>query len=189
MNTPAISYQIPRDRVWAADTGCFAKPDSYRDATYLRWLLDRRPNADRCLFATAPDRWGDGKATLKWAAPVLPLIRAVGFRAALVVQPGVTERDIPWDELDAIFVGGVDEWQNGIEVQRIVDAARQRGKWTHRGRVNSFRRLRQSQLRGYDSADGTYVAFGPDVKLPNLRRWMRAIAEQPVLEGLSLDCR
>lgn len=52
------------------------------------------------------------------------------------------------------------------------------------GRVNSLRRLRHAAAIGCDSADGTYLAFGPDRNLPRLLDWIGAVNE-PDLVNLS----
>ena len=49
--------------------------------------------------------------------------------------------------------------------------AKRRGKQVHMGRVNSARRYRYAEAIGCDSADGTYIAFGPDVNLPKVLAW------------------
>ncbi|MET7951050.1 hypothetical protein [Micromonospora sp. NPDC005324] len=43
------------------------------------------------------------------------------------------------------------------------------------GRVNSLRRLRHATAIGCHSADGTYLAFGPDQNLPNLLSWLQTV--------------
>ena len=50
--------------------------------------------------------------------------------------------------------------------------AKRRGLATHMGRVNSGRRFRLARDVGYDSADGTFLAFGPDANLPRLLSWI-----------------
>jgi hypothetical protein len=40
------------------------------------------------------------------------------------------------------------------------------------GRVNSRRRLRIAAQMGCHSADGTFLAFGPDRNLPHLLGWL-----------------
>lgn len=181
MLTPMIGNVLPDGVTWAVDTGCFAAPERFDPLHYLDWLWQRLPHAHRCLFATAPDVYGDGPATLTVATPMLPLIRIVGYRAALVVQPGVTVADLDWDAFDAVFAGGPDDWHTSADLAAIVAEARRRGKWCHRGRVNSLKRLRASQVMGYDSADGTFLAFGPDTNMPRLKRWVETIAAQPTL--------
>ena len=181
MLTPQMGNNLPEGRTWAADTGCFAAPEKYSDDAYLSWLASRAYAADRCLFATAPDVFGDGLATLEKSRPMLPRIRALGYKAALVVQPGITPDLVPWGEIDAVFVGGPDDWHRSDTVLALVLEAKQRGKWTHQGRVNSHARLKAARVTGYDSADGTFVAFGPDANIPKVSRWTEHTRLQPTL--------
>jgi len=153
---------------WAADTGCFTKPDSFDLGQYLAWL---DPFPRDALFITAPDRLADPAATWTVAEPVLPLLRDHGFRAALVAQDGLT--DPPWDEFDCLFIGGTTRWKLSEDAYRLADQACERNKWVHMGRVNSFRRLRAASLSLFDSADGNYTGFGPDVNLPKLIGWLQ----------------
>lgn len=168
------------DVIWAADTGCFSAPEKYDEGAYLRWLAERDPQ--RCLFAAAPDVVGDAARTIEKALPVLPKIRAIGYRAALVAQDGLEDLDVPWDECDALFVGGTTTWKLSESAYQLAREADRRGKWVHLGRVNSWRRLKAAAISGYDSADGTYLAFGPDVLLPRLMGWLDTLRRQPVME-------
>lgn len=181
MLTPMMGNKLPEARMWAADTGMFAAPDKFRLDRYLQWLSDRCHAADRCLFATAPDVVGDAAATLAIATPVLPMIRARGYPAALVAQDGLEYLPVPWDDFDCLFVGGTTAWKLSEPAYALVAEAKRRGKWTHMGRVNSLRRLLACQVAGFDSADGTYLAFGPDTNAPKLQRWLDRIATQPPL--------
>lgn len=45
-------------------------------------------------------------------------------------------------------------------------------------RVNSRRRVRYATACGYDSVDGTHLAFGPDKNLPAVLGWMREANDQ-----------
>jgi len=49
------------------------------------------------------------------------------------------------------------------------------------GRVNSLRRLRAAEQAGYDSSDGTFVAFGGDKNVLRVEGWLQALREQPAL--------
>jgi hypothetical protein len=102
---------------------------------------------------------------------------AGGYRAAYVLQNGCQR--IP-DDCDAVFTGGDTAFKLGDQAQRLAAVARRRGLWTHMGRVNSLRRLRFAAHHNYDSVDGTFLTFGPNVNLPRLLRYMR-IAEHPTL--------
>lgn len=183
MVTPQKGNRVPDGRLWAADTGCFTKPELHDDDAYLNWLQGRG-NRETCLFATAPDVVADSAATLERSRPMLARIRGSGFRAALVAQDGMTPRDVPWSETDVLFLGGTTNWKLGLDAETLAVEATKRGVWLHMGRVNSLRRMRRAQAMGCQSVDGTFVAFAPDTNTARLRTWLRAIAEQPVLEGL-----
>ena len=47
--------------------------------------------------------------------------------------------------------------------------------------MNSLRRLVACQVAGYDSADGTYVKYGPDVNGPRVVGWLARLKAQPPL--------
>jgi hypothetical protein len=51
------------------------------------------------------------------------------------------------------------------------------------GRVNSRLRLGIAEWFGCDSADGTYLAFGPEKNLARLNGWLDEIEMQPSLFG------
>ena len=170
IDTPAQGNARPDGVVWCADNGCFGKgyPGS---GAWWEWLERNAPAADSCAFATAPDVVGDAAATLALSLPWLPKIRALGYPAALVAQDGLEALPVPWDAFDVLFVGGSTEWKLGRHARRLIREARARGKWVHMGRVNSARRYRYADHIGCDSADGTYLTFGPDVNLPRLLSW------------------
>lgn len=180
--TPAAGNAITPGAIWCADNGVFGG-DYPGDDAYLAWLAARRHLAASCAFAVAPDvvRAPDGQlrpdaaATLARSAPMLPRIRALGFPAALVAQNGLEHLDVPWDDFDVLFIGGDDAWKEGPAAAQLARAAKQRGKRVHMGRVNSLRRLRIAERIGCDSADGTYLAFGPDRNLPTLLSWLRQL--------------
>ena len=160
---------------WAADNGCFAQGDAFVPGDWLEWLAGLRRYRERCLFAVAPDVVMDAEATLARSRPYLPVIRHLGFKAAFVTQNGCTSELVPWDELDVLFVGGDDAWKLSEGSWQLCGEARERGKRVHVGRVNSFRRLKACAISGVDSADGTYLRFGPDVNWPTLMGWLDRI--------------
>jgi hypothetical protein len=162
MLQPNMGNRLPPNIQWAADNGRFSKPETYSDERYLAWLEKHRHAADRCLFAAAPDVVGDARATLEMSGPMLPQIRALGYKAALVAQDGLEALDVPWDEFDCLFVGGTTEWKLSEHAYSLVAEAKRRGKWTHMGRVNSWQRFRAAAAAGYDSADGTVLRFDPN---------------------------
>jgi hypothetical protein len=181
MLTPLAGYRpawIGRVPCWAADTGCYRQGDRFDLPAYYSWL-ERMDGRATCLFATAPDVVGDAPATLARSLPVLPVLRQMGFPAALVAQDGLEALPVPWDSFDALFIGGTTDWKLGTGAASLVAAAKARGKFVHMGRVNSGRRLLYATRIGCDSSDGTYMAFNPSEAIDRMGRWLaRANAPQ-----------
>lgn len=185
IDTPAQGNRLEPGVPWCADNGVFGGKYPGDDA-YLAWLDRRIQHAGRCDFAVAPDVVGDAQATLTRSAPMLPRIRQLGYPVALAAQNGLAAHDIPWDQFDVLFIGGDDTFKLGAEARRLVTAAHTHGKPVHMGRVNSERRLRYAHHIGCDSADGTYLVFGPQINLPKLLAWLRRIDNQyPLWEAAS----
>lgn len=171
IDTPAQGNIRPDAVTWCADNGAFS--NRYREDEWWRFLARNAHAADSCAFAVAPDVVGDAAATLTRSRPWLPKIRALGYPAAFVAQDGFADTDVPWDEFDVLFIGGTDAFKLGADGRAAVREAKRRGKRVHMGRVNSERRYRYAAAIGCDSADGTYLVFGPDANLPKLLAWLR----------------
>ena len=171
--------QIPFFEVWAADNSCYAQGNRFKLDDYLEFLAEL-PARERCLFATAPDVVGDAEATWVRAAPVLPKIRDLGYPAAYVAQDGINPETLDWDAFDCLFVGGTTEFKLSDLATDLVAEARLRKKWTHMGRVNSWRRFEKACEVGYGSCDGTLLVFGPECNLPRIQAWL---ARTESLEG------
>jgi hypothetical protein len=67
--------------------------------------------------------------------------------------------EIPWDEMNAIFIGGGDPWKDSKASQDIVKTAVTLGVWVHVGRVNTPRRFELFDELGADSCDGSGIAM------------------------------
>jgi hypothetical protein len=162
---------------WAADNDCFHGFDPGR---YLE-LLEAISYRSGCLFVTAPDVVADAKATLalfeRWQ-PVLQVVWAtvnetdvdpgvpVHQPIALVAQDGLERLPIPWEQLQALFIGGSTQWKLGPQAARMVREAKERGKWVHVGRVNTLQRIRWCMALGVDSIDGSGFARFTRARLP-----------------------
>lgn len=176
MVTPNSGNRLEPGVDWALDNGCFNA--KWRHADWIA-TLERYVNAPRCLFAVVPDEVGNAERTDEMWVEHVDTVRSFGYRPAYVTQNGCT--GIP-DDAEAVFAGGDDAWKLGDDNAALVAEAKRRGLWAHMGRVNSLRRLRFAAFHGYDSVDGTFLAFGPDVNLPRLLRYLDAAAH-PMLFG------
>lgn len=182
MTTPAQGNRIPDGALYACDNGKFGKgwpgPDRWFD--WLEHTVERY-GRDRCLWAVAPDVPFDAAGTLAESMPWLARIRELGVPAAFAAQDGCDELGVPWDAFDVLFLAGSTEWKTGPVAERLSREAKERGKGVHMGRVNSRQRLRTAEWFGCDSADGTYLAFGPDKNLALLRGWLEELHRVPSL--------
>ena len=184
MTTPAQGNKIPDGAMYAADNGKFGKgwPGAEQ---WFAWLTRTvaRYGADRCLWAVAPDTPFDAAGTLAESLPWLARIRELGIPAAFAAQDGcdLIDGGIPWSQFDVLFLAGSTEWKIGPVACRLSEEAHARGKTVHMGRVNSRRRLQIADVYGCDSADGTFLAFGPDTNLPQLLDWLNEIERTPSL--------
>jgi hypothetical protein len=153
---------------WAFDNDCFN--NGLNIETWSKSLFAHLPYRDRCLFVVSPDVVGDYRATLEHFAEYQPRIVALGYPVALATQDGLTPDAVPWEQVDALFIGGSNKHKTGPEARALIDAAKEHGKWVHVGRVNSRHRL----LHFYDcdSWDGTCIAIAPKNRL-KIARWVR----------------
>lgn len=141
---------------WAVDNGAFGKWD---EAAFVK-LVDRIGGLPGCRFVAVPDVVGDSQATRERYDLWRP--RLNGLPLALVAQDGLTLDAVPWDELEALFIGGTTDWKLGDEAKALIVAGRARGLWVHVGRVNSIRRARIFRAAGVSSVDGTKYGRFPD---------------------------
>lgn len=188
MTTPAQGNRVPDEALYACDNGKFGKGWPGADA-WFDWLTRTvtRYGPDRCLWAVAPDVPFDAAGTLTESLPWLARIRELDIPAAFAAQDGCDEISdgLPWDAFDVLFIAGSTEWKVGTVAESLAREARQRGHGIHMGRVNGLRRLRTAQWFGCGSADGTYLAYGPDINLARLLRWLRVIEQTPTLGAAS----
>lgn len=147
---------------WAADNAAF----SGFDADAFCRMLDNLVGVSGGRFVVAPDVVGDAAATLDRFANWGPQLRAAGLPVALAAQDGLERLPVPWDDLDALFVGGTTRWKLSPAAAALVAQAQARGKWAHMGRVNSLRRIEYAKAIGCDSADGSKFSQFTDTWLP-----------------------
>lgn len=179
--TPAAGNAVMADVDWCADNAAFT--GGYPgDVRYLDWLDARAAYASACRFVVAPDVPFDAAGTLARSTPMFDPIHDAGYRVGFAAQNGAELPGmVPWSEIDCLFLAGDTEWKLGPDARRLTARARDRGLWVHMGRVNSVKRLRYAADIGCDSADGTYLAFGPDINLARLLGWLRRLENHPTV--------
>jgi hypothetical protein len=150
---------------WAADNDAFS---GFEPGAFMA-MLDRLAGLPGCLFVTCPDVVADAAATARRFARWAGAIRRTGLPVALAAQDGLDRLAVPWEEIDALFVGGSTTWKLSDHAARLVAEANARGIWTHMGRVNSARRLEWAKAIGCRSVDGTSYARFTDTHLPAAR--------------------
>jgi hypothetical protein len=177
--------RVPDGVAWAADNGCFsAAPDVERQ---VRFLARHAHAREWCLFAVLPDVLDDPLATAFATYRAIDRLHATGYPLAYVLQPGARVEHVPWAEVRAVFVGGGDaRWKFSAEALNLVREARQRGLWTHCGRVNTRVRLLASRAAGFDSVDGNTIGRAPDRYMRLIPRWTAEAAAQLALFPLNV---
>jgi hypothetical protein len=170
---PRIADTAQEGIPWAADNDCFQGLDE--DA--YRRLLRKLAGLSHCLFVTVPDVVADHAATLRRWNEWRDECRAIGQPLAFVLQNGATMDTVPWDECDAVFVGGDTAWKLSGEASELTFAAHSLGKWVHMGRVNSRKRWNRAREMYCDSVDGTQFAMFRKTYLDDALTWHRDPAQ------------
>lgn len=179
MSTRACGSKPPSGMLVAYDNGCFA--GTWNDKTWAAWVRVQ----PRGMFAVVPDVLRDARGTRQRFDQYASVIAGI-HPIAYVAQDGIGAYPPPWDDFDVLFVGGSDEFKLSEEAWELCADAKQRGKWVHVGRVNSFRRARACHVSSVDSIDGTFLRLGQsriyptNPNWPKLCRWLDALNKQMV---------
>jgi hypothetical protein len=150
LRTPRGMSAKQHDMPWALDN------DGFQGVDIPMWLraLGKVSNQEGCLFVLAPDVVSDARATMTLFSRYAPVIRDCGLPVGFALQNGEGV-GVPWELLDAVFIGGDTEFKFSDKVRWLVSIAKERGKWVHMGRVNTLRRIEYAAAIGCDSIDGT----------------------------------
>lgn len=141
-------------------------------------LLDReKGDLHLCRWVAVPDVVGSARRTLevfeRWAGKIAE------WPLALVCQDGQEDLPIPWESIQAVFIGGSTDWKMSKSASAIIKAANMLGKWCHVGRVNTPGRFEYFEELGADSIDGSGLA-----RYSHMRKAIYESARQPTLELL-----
>lgn len=149
LRTPLTQYALS-GKPYGLDNGCFsgALPAGWKA------MLDQAEDA-RPVFVCLPDIVGSARRTLDLFEVFER--ETAGLPRALVLQDGINDVSIPWNKIDAVFVGGTDRFKTSDEALAAVRCAKLLGKWVHVGRVNTPTRV-ESYLGIADSIDGSGIS-------------------------------
>jgi hypothetical protein len=156
---------------WAADNGAFT---GFNEVAFEK-MLKRLFGLPGCLFVAAPDVVGDWDATRDLFEEWGPRIRRMGFPVAVVGQDGWEPETFDWDQADACFIGGTDDFKLGREAVAMIREAHSWCKWVHVGRCNRNRRIRKFWDMRADSFDGRSFSAWPDVHIPRALSQLRRL--------------
>lgn len=163
---------------WACDNSAFSGFEPDRFITMLERLRDE----PGCLWVSAPDVVANAQETLWQFEQWEPVLRLnYGRPVAFVAQDGLSAGDVPWDRLQAFFIGGTTEFKLGAEARELAGEAKARGKWIHVGRVGTKKRIRYCQALGADSIDGGVFSSHPRQAFRNFTDLL--INPEPSLEA------
>lgn len=141
--------------------GCFAMDNSafikFDCNKFRRMQQSHAAFKANCLFVACPDVVGNARRTLElWKRRE---VFASGFDLCLVAQDGIEDIEIPWDEMQSIFIGGKDPWKDSSACIDVVKTAKILGKHVHCGRVNQIKRYKTFAEVGCDTCDGSSIAI------------------------------
>jgi hypothetical protein len=185
---PRIAETAAQGIPWAADNDAF---NGEWDEDAFERMLQSCAHLPGCRFVVARDVVGDAYMTSMHWEEYASLIMRYGLPCAYVAQDGIESiEDVPWGSLDALFIGGTDDFKLGSIVPSLVAEAKRRGKWVHMGRVNSKRRVIYAASIGCDSIDGSSFSRWRARWLPEGLAWVveaERVKDQLALEGMALD--
>jgi hypothetical protein len=151
--TPLTGFNLQYpDRPKAIDNGAFKRLLVDRFLALLKREQERRTSF---LFVAVPDVPYSARRTLEVFEHWRVRKELHGWPLALVAQNGQEDLLIPWDLIQAIFIGGDDKFKDGIHAEAIIKAAKALGKWVHVGRCNTPGRFEKFESLGADSIDGS----------------------------------
>lgn len=147
---------------WMLDNGAFN--GKWSEDIWQRRLEQLAPHTATCIGAVVPDVVADHAATLERWHAYAPFVKALGYKAAFATQQGATADNLPWAEIDVLFVGDSEDRRRRY-CWPLIDEAKRRGLWVHVGRVNSVSAIARYGMA--DSVDGTIFTY----RNMNTQRW------------------
>ena len=181
--TPQTGNKAPVGIPWAADNAAFSNWDEKKFESMLGRVSKCKDNPP--MWVACPDVVCDAQATMELFNKWEPVIHELGLKVALVLQNGQEDVGIPWERVDALFIGGDNGFKYCRAVRRWTAEARKRGMEVHMGRVNSLKRLDYAREIGCTSVDGTGFSRFPDTYIPRFLRHLE-VEQMTLFDGYAV---
>lgn len=169
LTTPHDGNKVLGGLTYAADNAAYSNWD---EDAFIRMLDRLKDNPNKPVFVTVPDYVGNARITHalfeRWSHEISDRGLPIGY----VLQDGQGRSSVPWDSIDAIFIGGSTEFKFDAHVKYLVHKAHDKGKWVHLGRVNSLQRLQSALDMSADSCDGSGFSRFAELKLGRALRYL-----------------
>lgn len=151
---------------WCIDNAAF-NAQKFDPGKFLSLVCKAADAPSRPVFVVVPDVVANHAATVALFDKWLPRLRPFDLPLAFVAQDGLSdlEDEIPWPDIEAVFIGGGDEFKEDMTIH-VAEACRRHGKWCHLGRVNGRSRLRLALHNDVDSVDGSSLSRFPKTWIP-----------------------
>lgn len=146
-----LNETLKQNCLFGADNDCY---NSFHKARYEK-MIEILPRVPSLKYVTVPDVVEDFEKTIKLFDEWYYILKNEKLPLAFVLQDNMPINYIPFDKIEALFIGGSTEYKLSDEVANIVSIAKNKNKWVHMGRVNSKKRIRYAHSIGCDSFDGT----------------------------------
>lgn len=149
LRTPLTNYRLS-NRPYGLDNGAFTQ---FKEKAWVR--LVKQAELNKPVFVCLPDIVGSARRTLE----LFPYFSRItnSLPRALVLQDGIGDFNIPWGEIEAVFIGGTDDFKISNEAFAAAKTAKCLNKWVHVGRVNTEKRV--NDWWGIaDSIDGSGIS-------------------------------
>ena len=156
LRTPLTNYKLA-GVPYGLDNGCFAQ---FNKKAWCKLIDDA--DRTRPLWCTCPDMVGDAQRTRE-LYDYYARKHMRGLPIAYVLQDGIQNTTIPYDEVSCLFIGGSTPFKTSDAVLNAVRTAKmiKPEMMIHVGRVNSYDRtkwwLAAGDMYGFkvDSIDGS----------------------------------
>lgn len=175
-NKKSLDLIVKQGCIWGADNDCFV---GFDEKLYTK-MIKSIPKTKTLKYVTLPDVVGSHAETMRLFETWQPILKNEQIPVGFVLQDGCINSEVPYDKVDAIFIGGSTQYKLSNQVRTITETAKQKRKWVHMGRVNSLQRVVYAHNIGCDSFDGSGFSMFSKIKIPPTLKTLQYLSEQTI---------